>query len=125
MEYREVRIGILVEDGWSKTIRNVTLEDFVREEETLCAFDMMTGVPITPERLISLGFKQEEAHSPFYKWEIEFEVFPGNPDSKTTVSMRITWDPYAPKPQAIYGGTCMNYIHQLQNLFSALTGREL
>lgn len=117
----ELRIGSLVYD----TDKDITRE-IIEIDRThvyffgggACRFELLPPIPITEELLIKLGFKEKHqqfelngfqidgivVHFSFDKWRSDYDV----------ESCDFTEIPVEIK-----------YVHQLQNLYHALTGEEL
>jgi hypothetical protein len=81
------------------------------EKSKVEKFDSFEGIPITEEWLLKLGFKFVKSLMGYYKGGHEVALF------KSGV---IEFHPFE-KENYIY----IKYIHELQNLFFALTGKEL
>lgn len=112
----ELRLGnYFIEDGEIKTVNSHTFNSVV--------FDDLQPIPLTPEILENCGFEFKTG------WkanggEIEVEQYELNTSCglfdascSSTGAMIISWrDKDFPK---------CDYLHQLQNLFFAITGKEL
>jgi hypothetical protein len=124
MEARELRIG-----NWINTIEGHT-QIKAMSEEGLMATSIMDGgdllgwaepIPLTEEWLLKFGFKEDK-----YKW------FNKTYDSQEEVgllsynmsSMRTAIS-YVDSEDSGFVGFKLKYVHQLQNLYFALTGKEL
>lgn len=98
---------------------------------------IMKPIPLTEERLTKLGFKMEPSYKGYSndicQWEGKID------DGKQNVYF-ITWNKYVVSDDNRWGfwtadipkqkkhHTCIAsvyYVHQLQNLYFALTGKEL
>ena len=123
MKANELRIGNIVEFSTPKLPLNihelshiVTAEDIVNFENGKI---LLTPVPLTEEWLKKLGFKYSEERASmsngFEEWENN-GVYIGPLDNEKYVCDALD-----------QGGISMYilYVHQLQNLYFALTGQEL
>jgi len=118
MKATELRIGNFVL-GTFDTPATIESDDFERleEEKNYCR-----PVPITEGWLFKLGFKRDE-NKPFYYIKIEeynieltANAFSNHEDGEYYVSI------------VAYNNKCTfkkRYVHQLQNLYFALTDKEL
>ena len=114
IQVNELRIGnwLLYSDGFDKKMVQVDSEimfeacclnkDFNRTKKP---------IPLTPEILEKCGFGRNDNY--YSNGKMEFKV----------ESLRIGMDVYM-VPNALYCSS-IQYLHQLQNLFFALTGEEL
>lgn len=71
-------------------------------------------IPLTPEILEKCGF--EKHHSNYYVDALML---------KPNGNVWEVWLYPAPSPQSAYNATNIRFIHELQNLYFALTGEEL
>lgn len=127
MDIRELRIGNFV--TWSDdndilsvlTITGITSPDTVwidwewndgTKDSTDSGIDDINPIPITPEWLERLGF---EKMPPKNHWEEYWD--------KGILRLYITDGKIS--PIAVIHSKKPKYVHQLQNLFYALTGEEL
>jgi len=83
--------------------------------------ELVTGIPITPEWLERFGFEKKRHHEENYWVCFPYNVgklmaFVAPHDSKMRVNLRV-YDVEASIP--------IHNVHQLQNLYYALTGIEL
>ena len=117
MKAKELRIGNWVQFRHTETPVRVTLDDFVREynEEHLEEYE---PIPLTEEWLKRFGFEQMKLYTGdncFVK-----EKFCVLCDGQLkNCDLRLTFD----SDQTIR--IKLDYVHQLQNLYFALTGEEL
>jgi hypothetical protein len=131
MKANELRIGnFLIELGNDpdplRRIFNVTAiygrntERFVVEDDNgdIMNSSFLTGIPLTEEWLLKFGFKKERKS---YLKGVHQELFSG--------LMELTFDRLLQKWVFSVGKykdiTRLQYVHQLQNLYFALTGEEL
>lgn len=118
MKATEFRIGnIAIVQGIKKAI---TGWDIYCADENKAGIDInIDTIPLTEEWLLNLGLTFSEAFKDHFYKHIEgqklFSVFPFS----TKPFCRITEGDFA-----IYNMPC-RFIHQLQNLYFALTGEEL
>lgn len=108
----ELRLGVLIKHvRYEKAIRVNHVSDIVMIVQNN---EKYSGIPLTEEWLLRMGFKE------FHKrdWDIGGQ---GN-------GQILTITTYFGKPIVlIHGGEVINieHVHQLQNLYFALTGEEL
>jgi hypothetical protein len=112
MHIRELRIGNTAEylvtrnpDTWEEfTVSPATFNRMIVEPERF------RGIPITDEILDSYGFEHEYTNGGFLKWwKGDFKM----------LDRRLSY------PQYHHPNAMVIQIHQLQNLYFALTGQEL
>ena len=107
MKPNELRIGNWIQFRHTETPVRITLGDFVREynDEHLEDYE---PIPLTEEWLIKFGFEYSDLNGDSGLWKIPpFQI-------------------YGKYNQFIYDYRLdVNYVHQLQNLYFALTGEEL
>lgn len=78
----------------------------------------ITPIPLTEEWLLKFGFEQSEEHEPF-------TIFRDLVDTTYKIALYI-WEHNGHYSPMITGCNCeLYYVHQLQNLYFALTGEEL
>lgn len=119
IDSKELRIGNLAESpiGWIGSVIELK-SSFVRlyKKDDLSAYnfgsDLIDPIPITPEWLERLGF---EKLPPKNHWEEYWE--------KGILRLYITDGKIS--PIAVINSERPKYVHQLQNLYYALTGQEL
>lgn len=104
MESKELRIG-------SATFKNgnvhfVTVSDISTTAED-GLMDYLQGVPLTTENMLKCGFEQIQANE--FLFDDVHIIFEDN-------EYCFYWGDFK---------TVMNWVHELQNLFFALTGDEL
>ena len=106
MKPGELRLGNFIKDSNNSEIIDlvVELDLFAAISLELCSLDDLTPIPLTEEWLERFGFEEVNKGLTFKKGLFELEKAPDCFQYETT---------------NIY------YVHQLQNLYSALTGEEL
>jgi hypothetical protein len=112
MKANELRIGNWVQFRHTEKPVRITLGDFVREynDEHLEDYE---PIPLTEEWLIKFGF-DFDGYCSYWKSEIELT--------------KDTMDEHFQSFNNVGSGLCqkeIKYVHQLQNLYFALTGEEL
>lgn len=131
MDIRELRIGNFV--TWSDdndilsvlTITGITSPDTVwinwewndgTKDSTDSGIDDINPIPITPEWLERLGFENLNG-----RYTVGTHKHPYDPD-------KISWDGKVVRYEVMRYSSVIysvKYVHQIQNLFYALTGEEL
>lgn len=119
----ELRVGNAIQydgDGTNAIVKSIEEHGIgieFKEEETWIEYDQFSGIPITDKLLEKLGFK-EQCYVNEDQDEIDYWYYEG-----------IDWildQGYQPIdagfPMIKYE---LMYIHQLQNLYFSLTGKEL
>lgn len=120
MKASELRIGNLIKKGEIERVTiirensSIETEVFPYEEDEICLLrfiEDVEGIPLTDEWLLHFGFTKGETVK---SWTIlkKGEWF-------------TIYDDLEFGGQCIYGRTSIKYVHQLQNLYFALTGTEL
>mgnify|MGYP003385297313 CR=1 FL=1 len=119
----ELRIGNIVLDHYTNMIRPITIEDFVRQgTERPKAFEYFQEVPITTGTLLSFGCRVR--HKFLFDVEIarhkilfiHLDRAEGRDGNKWLIKMYdINAAPIA----------ALEFVHQFQNLYFALSGNEL
>ena len=121
MKATELRIGNLIfQSGQITTIENISrsINDWERVNNKRL-FDC-TPIPLTDEWLLDFGFSFKEDDLGFYfKWELK--------DDKKEFVFYVPGDEHPHRHKYYCGGWNgeIKYVHQLQNLYFALTGEEL
>ena len=107
MKVTELRINNWIQFRHTETPVRITLGDFVREynDEHLEDYE---PIPLTEEWLLKFGFEYSDLNGDSGLWKIPpFQI-------------------YGKYNQFLYDYRLdVNYVHQLQNLYFALTGEEL
>lgn len=119
IEAKELRVGNLIEDelGKPKRVQNILGERF--NIDALDGIDRgfplteMNGIPITPELLEKCGFEYSASFG-----ECRYK--------KKELEMDENFNPLVQEgDEFLYYGKRIEHLHQLQNLYFALTGEEL
>jgi hypothetical protein len=97
----ELRIGNHAKDPYGKEIKLVTVDKDA---------SMLSPIPLTEEWLLKFGFVENTTS--WTRWRKPIGV----------KEIRLTKNGVN---RVTYNGMRMNHIHQLQNLYHALTGEEL
>ena len=126
---KELRIGNILQNGY-RTVKVSSLFKGHFKCETLeqCSLDTSvqlnyTGIPLTEEWLLKLGFKDNG----FGGFEISYNPSKYN---DSIITYRIGKSSYSSIGWFLYEGAItikseIEHVHQLQNLYFALTGEEL
>ena len=100
---------------------------FSRDDWDYCEMDEFNPIPITPEWLERAGFSKRLINNKFYEYFID--ATPLNYKNDYVIKW---WDTdfdrkinFAPVLSGTVHAFPCDYIHQLQNLYFALTGKEL
>jgi hypothetical protein len=112
MKAQELRIGNWIQFRHTETPVRITLGDFVREYNNEHLEDY-EPIPLTEEWLVKFGFEFDKGCS-YWKSEIELT--------------KDTMEEYFTAFDCRGFGLCekeIKHVHQLQNLYFALTGEEL
>jgi len=131
MKASELRIGNLVKDQsdknrvWSVVgISNITIDvrdlGGTSEHPQLCEF--IQAIPLTEEWLLKFGFKNVEG------WGFEIPITEHGGDGACVIALYHGQYYIIPADGPTIGhwiNAPIQYIHQLQNLYLALTGEEL
>ena len=149
MKARELRIGNLVTDEFYDHFKTVHKVESINEKginlevtddgdwpevashwiEPECSFDKLRGIPLTEEWLLKFGFflKEEIDDEHFFNGALfqdrnsdEFVIHHGEEYHYIRDISASSFD-----GSTEYRTTKIQYIHQLQNLYFALTGEEL
>lgn len=115
LKTRELRIGNLISfkglwHGEVSEVYNYFIKIGSRKSSYPC--DVLSGIPLTPEWLLKLGFDMRPKNDDFDRWNIE------------GVGEEIWQHDHGFCHDFAFGGDLL-YVHQLQNLIHALTGKEL
>lgn len=85
---------------------HVTYNDGEKEYRTARYLDQFEPIPLNEEWLVKFGFEKQENTS----W---------------VIGTFIIWDDLKFGNKLIYQSKCFYYVHQLQNLYYSLCGKEL
>lgn len=128
IEIKEIRVSNLLKctdfDGYIEVAE-------IGKERVRCAndsgysYDMLEGIDLDESWLLKLGFEKDKHHNNYSKtyhswasWEDAHNLVIRLPDTR-----RATIE--AGQDSEVYIGVLVNEVHQLQNLWYALTGTEL
>jgi hypothetical protein len=122
MKVEQLRIGNLLRDKISKTdlkVIGLTEENVVTYVIDRSQYPLTDGwgiepIPLTEEWLVKFGFKQDEELG--YRWYIEW---------CGCVVLTYDLDDYTIKVSDTWEFGKREFVHQLQNLYHALTNEEL
>lgn len=99
MKASELRIGNYVKDPYNNTIRLVSVDKDA---------SMIRPIPLTEEWLLKFGFEKSGDH--YNKWVDDVRAFILlNDFTLCDIDLKVE----------------IKYVHQLQNLYFALTGKEI
>lgn len=112
MEIRELRIGNWYE--WHGKQSQITLSDFIEEYETGQSFFHKHPIPLTEEWLVKFGFEWSIAHQAHHLEGFAYVI------DICQLYCRVI--KYKRNGEVL---TSIKHVHQLQNLYFALTGEEL
>jgi hypothetical protein len=125
MKVQELRIGNLVKfDGVNYKVESIHLEgcvglnDIMYEEVNI---DDLKPINLTEEWLIKFGFKYKEAGE-YKKSGYFLEIINQDQDTFIFANNKLQVSIYT---LSIFIDINIEYLHQLQNLYFALTGKEL
>ena len=115
IKIQEVRIGNIVLWNGDQVAWEVFMYDCpnpnIDGDYDIC------GIPITPEWLEKIGFEKDETHNIYVLWQPE-----SGPEMGFTCEYRYV---YLSRNDCHENLEHIKHIHQLQNLYFALTGEEL
>lgn len=128
MKSNELRIGNLLRDKVSKTLLRVTelTEDGIithvidRSKYPLEKGWGLEPIPLTEEHLLNFGF-EKDGECFFKKFSVQGEFMLFSNKTLVAVANHVN-EPFYFTNKTIIG---LEYVHQLQNLFFALTKTEL
>lgn len=127
MKATELRIGnyLNTKDGKLAIVEKITKDDFIAYSGMITKLPL-SPIPLTEEWLLKLGFEEFTN-----KWfNIKYFTDCRDTSEMFLISYNITSgrlsisDPYEDNC-LIYASKVLNHVHQLQNLYFALTGEEL
>lgn len=120
MDSRELRIGNLYDQfGHIHEVNWVVLKDLstAPKDQLWCK-----PIPLTEEWLVRMGFGKDGSEWKLYPcYEVQIIVFNDGSYNGVMFYTRTIHTDYT----AIYCTKHINHVHQLQNLYFALTGEEL
>jgi hypothetical protein len=112
MEAKNFRIGNLVQDFYKQEPYVIDADGiklcYLIEKEGRYQTTMHSGIPLTEKWITKLGFESNMFNWQFGDWRISKIEDRFNVGYKSVILVRD-----------------MNYVHELQNLFFAITGTEL
>lgn len=119
VNFKELRVGNIVFNEYTKTIIKV-YPMMINQLSKIESENNITSVPLTEDFLLKFGFKKDgDCYYKKFNKQGEFFVFSSN----TTVGLANNIkSPFYFSYKYIIG---LNYCHQLQNLYFALTQEEL
>ncbi len=114
MESKELRIFNFVEyDGCTRYVKNINSKFVHLHDACDYAINEIKPIPITEEWLLKFGFEKNLDGCPTLKKDHQyFQYWEG----------RLTWQQ---SPHNDWSEFKIQFVHQLQNLYFALTGEEL
>ena len=119
MKASELRIGNLVNDYQFKKPLKVTIGVL---EEIENGMDFYEPIPLTEEWFLKLGFNY---HMPFDDEDSDFYVFQIKTTKGENISFAHVSDEIGWATDRLMITIEIHYVHQLQNLYFAITGEEL
>ena len=122
MKAEELRIGNYVADIWNPDVprqvqslaKNLCIYGSLR-----CKYDKLLPIHLTEEWLLKFGFTKRSTSNNCNKW------FKGENPVTHDWLFSLVWLVGHPTPFYQNGYHMIKYVHQLQNLYYALTGEEL
>lgn len=122
IDSKELRIGNLVLfDTEVDTIQSLGRKYCDGENRRTWSYDRLHPIPLTEELLVKLGFDE---YVDFGNNTGDFDLIPLQGFSYNIVTKKVRVM-HSPNPTSYRLKTEINYVHQLQNLYFALTGQEL
>jgi hypothetical protein len=129
IQANELRIGNWVIDhgGNNNIVQGIHGSGSVRFiDGEVCAVDKLNGIPLTPEILEKCGFEENENQTLYLgidDYGLNWLEIIKSPDGFYPVIYQ--WAEMSNEtPQSVHLNR-VEYLHQLQNLYYALTGQEL
>lgn len=121
MEAKELRIGNWINVTFSSIVKQQVVDCMCDSVNTKCheslPFDFIEPIPLTEEWLLKFGFEKLELSISEYVLSYIFNDFEIGYLKKRNVYMLRWYQGHNLKE--------IEYVHQLQNLYFALTGEEL
>lgn len=114
MTANELRIGNLIYDDRKSEVQVYSLDTEINHDDLTSQY---AGILLTEEWLLKLCFEQGYNDS-FFKIKLSASELHINPDNG------VVWI-YNPVGEAFNNPQLIEFVHQLQNLYFALTGKEL
>lgn len=146
MKAEELMIGNIILSGKHQLVGyvksifgdDVLLEDKLTGEEWQPELKDCAGIPLTEEWLVKFGFTRHCRVKVLNAYEYTLRIDETNLDievqqgyqgdnNRFRVNLSVDGEEYAEEPQSINNAWLnhIRYVHQLQNLYFALTGEEL
>lgn len=130
MEAKNFRVGNFIKDTWSKMPFVITslgkqIATYNGAQEFKCRYENLEPIEITEQWLFDLGFEKET------KGSVSNQYNYGENPLTHEYLLQLIWlktlPDYELEKHPFYrnGHFSIKYVHQLQNLFFALTGTEL
>lgn len=132
MEAKELRLGnyVIVNHKWDRN----SLVDWIGKESIECLFldgmaeDMSTGIISSPERVLPIPITEEWLFKlGFEKSDSNYGGYLSAPDREgSSIRIRVmSTNDFYYSPNELAKPVFIKSVHQLQNLYFALTGEEL
>lgn len=118
IQANELRIGVYVHEKGKGAIQIQSGHDIEEIEDWLGDTDYYTGIPLTDE-LLTDRFKLKFDTDGFYHLTDDLLL------KRSTISENLFAYAFDTYKTIVSFGKPINYVHQLQNLYFALTGKEL
>lgn len=136
MEAKELRIGNYINQGEqlgelplnAYQIYQFSLGGFISSNNIPTYYHYWKPVPLTEEWLVKFGFKKELSSSKDYFNFIlndDYRVYENDGSWNISLVFLGGYDGDTTEPSSHYFIKELLYVHQLQNLYFALTGNEL
>lgn len=91
------------------------------------SLDDFQDIPLTEEWLVKFGFEKNSTEKTHDSWRLEIDIKGGNTNEIvfhiTKIEEVEDWGSYV--VNNLWAANNFEYVHQLQNLFHALTGKEI
>lgn len=131
---KELRIGNRINYNLPEINRCKAYDGTFNEEFARYLYDVkdewqyLEPIHITREILEKCGFTWSddgwlEKHLGYCRWVLRF--YGGYNDKCSIFQYPLPGEPHLPPQKISFGTNCPSYVHDLQNLFFALTGEEL
>ena len=123
MKASELRIGNIIKNPiWNKEINSIVLDDFEVLNRFPELFENIKPVEITEEWLLKFGFITMDLEIDYVEWGREDTGYIFNLVSN---GIREMTPVFYERTDSKMDRMEIKYVHQLQNLYFALTGEEL